>query len=272
MRWSVRIILKYNWQVERLQAGNASLNYFQNYKVFKRLIYRRIMLLYCSGHGWWESNRLIKIRHHLDTTIMTNEIEDPRNLIRQAYQALKGNDKQTAESLARRAAELAPDLETPWLILATLAEPAQAVDYAQHALQINPESRPAQEAFKWALARRAKEAPAPPAAEPSPQPVTQTAPDLESLTLPGSQTVTAQESSPEVDRKVRLVREPSPQPSGSVAEEVAAVETLRELQKQAEVKPARQKGKISTGLIVFFIVIDLILIAVLVSIIIFQPI
>jgi hypothetical protein len=189
---------------------------------------------------------------------MTNEIEDPRTLIRQSYQALKGNDKQTAESLARRAAELAPDLETPWLILATLAEPAQAVDYAQHALQINPESRPAQEAFKWALERRSKEGPFETPLEPSPQP------DREIETPP--------EPPPQAAREAEPAPESLPQPASPVVDEVPAIESLRELQKQAEAKPARQQGKISTGLIVFFIVIDLILIAVLVSIIIFQPI
>ncbi|MHB0987127.1 MAG: tetratricopeptide repeat protein [Bellilinea sp.] len=101
---------------------------------------------------------------------MTIEAKDPQTLIKQAYQALKQNDKAAAERLAWRAVKLAPDLEAPWLILATLADADKAIEYVQKALQINPESRHAQEAFKWALQRRTTR-PQEPIQKPQPEPI-----------------------------------------------------------------------------------------------------
>lgn len=59
-----------------------------------------------------------------------------------------------ARLLAMQAAELAPNLESPWLVLAAAAEPAESIQYLKRALEINPASQRARKGLAWALQRQ----------------------------------------------------------------------------------------------------------------------
>lgn len=105
------------------------------------------------------------------------ETGSPANAaIQEALAALKRGDKVTAQRLAKEAAELAPESEAPWLILAALSAPEESVIYTLKALQINPESPRARQALAWAQSRlstqprpeKPKEPPAPAGPEPGP--------------------------------------------------------------------------------------------------------
>jgi hypothetical protein len=86
--------------------------------------------------------------------MMAPDPNEVHTLIQNALDALKRGDKRAARSLAKYAASLAPETETPWLILATLASTEEALAYIKKALQINPESKPAQQALEWALKKQ----------------------------------------------------------------------------------------------------------------------
>jgi lipoprotein-anchoring transpeptidase ErfK/SrfK len=51
------------------------------------------------------------------------------------------------------AAALAPEMEEPWLILASLATPRASVTYLERAIKINPKSARAREGMRWAVER-----------------------------------------------------------------------------------------------------------------------
>jgi lipoprotein-anchoring transpeptidase ErfK/SrfK len=74
-------------------------------------------------------------------------------ILEQAQQALKSGDKNLARQLASQAAQLAPDLEEVWLLLAALASPQGSVAHLEKALQINPGSERAQKGLVWARSR-----------------------------------------------------------------------------------------------------------------------
>jgi lipoprotein-anchoring transpeptidase ErfK/SrfK len=76
-----------------------------------------------------------------------------QDAIRRAYQALRANDRAQARQYAAQAAELDPNLEDPWLILAGLAGPQAAVQYLKRALAINPDSARAHKGMAWAVQR-----------------------------------------------------------------------------------------------------------------------
>ena len=58
-----------------------------------------------------------------------------------AIQMLKAGDKHAARRWAQKAAQLAPELEEPWLVLASIAEPDASKAYVQLAFKINPASQ-----------------------------------------------------------------------------------------------------------------------------------
>lgn len=60
--------------------------------------------------------------------------------VEQAHNALKGDDKNTARQLAVMAAQLAPELEEVWLMMAALSAPRASIEYYQRALAITPDS------------------------------------------------------------------------------------------------------------------------------------
>ena len=78
-------------------------------------------------------------------------------ILEQAQQALKSGDKDTARQLATQAANLAPELEEVWLLMAALAIPSESISYLEMALQINPGSERAKKGLAWARERVRKD-------------------------------------------------------------------------------------------------------------------
>ena len=76
-----------------------------------------------------------------------------RLLIVQALQALKAGSPASARTLAESAANLAPELEEPWLVLAAASGPAESLEYLQQALKVNPASQRARQGIHWAVKR-----------------------------------------------------------------------------------------------------------------------
>jgi hypothetical protein len=85
--------------------------------------------------------------------MMTTDPAESSTILQSAVEALKRGDKVAAQNLAQQAASLAPETEAPWLILAALASPDESLDYVRKALQINPDSRAANQALDWVLKR-----------------------------------------------------------------------------------------------------------------------
>lgn len=92
---------------------------------------------------------------------MSSDPDPAERAIQQSYRALRSGDRQAARSWAEQAAELAPQREDPWLILAALAAPAESLTYLKHALEINPSSTAAREGIHWAV-QRLRNQPSPP--------------------------------------------------------------------------------------------------------------
>jgi len=110
---------------------------------------------------------------------MSNDFLESRKAIEQARDALRRGDRAAALKWGQHAAQLAPQSEDPWLILAAVASPSASVEYIRRALEANPQSERARRGMQWAM-RRLQENPPPqqpavPAATPaaarlSPQP------------------------------------------------------------------------------------------------------
>ena len=66
---------------------------------------------------------------------------------------MRENRRSDARRWAERAAELAPQMEDPWLILAAIASPNASLRYIQRALKINPKSVRARRGMEWAMRR-----------------------------------------------------------------------------------------------------------------------
>jgi len=73
--------------------------------------------------------------------------------IQNARVALRDGDRSAARRWAEQAAQLAPQLEDPWLILAAVASPRASVAFIERALQVNPDSPRARKGMEWALKR-----------------------------------------------------------------------------------------------------------------------
>jgi len=71
--------------------------------------------------------------------------------IEQAQTALKSDDKNAARQFAAQAAEMAPELEEVWLMMAALSAPRASMKHVERALQINPNSVRAQKGMAWAM-------------------------------------------------------------------------------------------------------------------------
>jgi lipoprotein-anchoring transpeptidase ErfK/SrfK len=71
----------------------------------------------------------------------------------QAKRALAEGRRNEARHLAHRAAELAPNQEEPWLVLAAIATPRASLAYLKQALEINPNSSRARKGLQWAEER-----------------------------------------------------------------------------------------------------------------------
>ena len=113
---------------------------------------------------------------------MTPDARQALNAIQKAKKALLQRDQRLARYWAERAAQLSPQSEEPWLMLAAVASPKASVEYARRAVQINPKSERARQAMNWAV-QRLRQAEAEQKTRPAyiVEPVTG-----ESLVLPGS--------------------------------------------------------------------------------------
>ncbi len=82
---------------------------------------------------------------------MNDNLSQSRELILQAREALRRNDRATARALGEEAALLSPDFEDAWLILvASDDNPEDALAYARKAEELNPNSPRARRAVEWA--------------------------------------------------------------------------------------------------------------------------
>lgn len=82
---------------------------------------------------------------------MNDNLSQSRELILQAREALRRNDRNAARALGEEAALLSPDFEDAWLILvASDDNPEDALAYARKAEELNPRSPRAQRAVEWA--------------------------------------------------------------------------------------------------------------------------
>jgi lipoprotein-anchoring transpeptidase ErfK/SrfK len=93
---------------------------------------------------------------------MKADTEDFKSALAQAQIALKKGDRPLARSWARRAAEIAPEHEEPWLFLAAVASPRASLFFLKRALEINPASQRARQGIHWATQRQRKTPIAPP--------------------------------------------------------------------------------------------------------------
>jgi len=91
---------------------------------------------------------------------MNPDITAINQAIQNAYKALQSGDKRSARRWAERAAQLAPNHEEPWLILAAVASPHASLAYLERALKINPDSIRASTGLSWAQDRLRSQTPA----------------------------------------------------------------------------------------------------------------
>ncbi len=91
---------------------------------------------------------------------MTNNNDEEAHLaVRNAREALRANRRSDARKWAEHAAQLAPQMEDPWLILAAVASPHSSLQFIQKALEINPDSQRARRGMEWAMQRLREEPP-----------------------------------------------------------------------------------------------------------------
>jgi lipoprotein-anchoring transpeptidase ErfK/SrfK len=84
---------------------------------------------------------------------MNDRLVESREALSYAREALKNGAMAEARQWAERSAELAPQSEDPWLILAAVASPRESVEYIRKALELSPESPRAKKGMEWALHR-----------------------------------------------------------------------------------------------------------------------
>jgi len=84
---------------------------------------------------------------------MNDRFIESREALTYAREALKNGEKEEARRWAERAAKLMPQSEDPWLVLTSVSDPYESVEYARKALELNPNSSRAKKAMEWALAR-----------------------------------------------------------------------------------------------------------------------
>ncbi|HNB53060.1 MAG TPA: hypothetical protein PK530_14015, partial [Anaerolineales bacterium] len=84
----------------------------------------------------------------------------------EAQKAMSRGDKAATRQWATRAAQIFPNQEPPWLLLAAVANPQASIGYLKRALEINPKSEAARKGMHWAI-KRLREQPA----QTRPQPV-----------------------------------------------------------------------------------------------------
>jgi len=73
--------------------------------------------------------------------------------LRQAKQALRLGNVESARHWVELATRLDPNLEGAWLILAAISSPQESLTYLKRALEINPQSQAARQGVHWAIRR-----------------------------------------------------------------------------------------------------------------------
>lgn len=82
---------------------------------------------------------------------MDTDYRKANEFIVQAREALKRGNKETANQLSTQAAEIVPDMEDAWLLLAfSASSPRYAVACARRAIQYHPDSQRARQCLQWA--------------------------------------------------------------------------------------------------------------------------
>ena len=84
---------------------------------------------------------------------MNDRFIESREALSYARQALKNGSMAEARQWAERAAELAPQSEDPWLVLAAAVSPSESMEYIRKALEANPDSPRAKKGMEWAMQR-----------------------------------------------------------------------------------------------------------------------
>jgi lipoprotein-anchoring transpeptidase ErfK/SrfK len=88
---------------------------------------------------------------------MKTDRESALEALKNSQLAIQQGNRQAARRWAERAAAFSPDLEEPWLILASVASPRASVTHLKRALRINPDSVRARRGMQWAVDRLLKE-------------------------------------------------------------------------------------------------------------------
>ncbi len=84
---------------------------------------------------------------------MNERFIESQKAVTNAREALKKGDMTEARQWAERAAELSPQSEDPWLILAAVVSPRESMKFIRKALDANPNSPRARKGMEWAMQR-----------------------------------------------------------------------------------------------------------------------
>ena len=82
--------------------------------------------------------------------------EKARLALEKAQDALLKKDANEAFKYAKTAVALNQKLEEAWLILASVSNPKDSVEFLNRALEINPNSQKARKGMRWAASRLRK--------------------------------------------------------------------------------------------------------------------
>jgi lipoprotein-anchoring transpeptidase ErfK/SrfK len=82
---------------------------------------------------------------------MNERFIESRKAIANAREALRNGAMTDARQWAERAAELSPQSEDPWLILAAVVSPRDSLEYIRKALEVNPNSPRAKQGMERAM-------------------------------------------------------------------------------------------------------------------------
>lgn len=85
---------------------------------------------------------------------MSDNFTQSREAVGYAQEALRNGALEEAREWAERAAQLMPQSEEPWLMLARTSSPSESVEYVRRALSLNPNSARAKKGLEWAMKRQ----------------------------------------------------------------------------------------------------------------------
>jgi lipoprotein-anchoring transpeptidase ErfK/SrfK len=85
---------------------------------------------------------------------MSDNFTQSREALAYSQEALRNGAMEEAREWAERAAQLMPQSEEPWLMLARVSRPGESVEYVRRALDLNPNSARAKKGMEWAMRRQ----------------------------------------------------------------------------------------------------------------------